>query len=475
MKRPPWLTSLAIILLLCCLLPTPVRATLELNEVESSVSNQYPPLLIARIERDIASGKLLAAWGKFDPKLSAFASFGIEGFYDGNLFGVKVEGRDPNGRTRFYSGYRYSEGAFPDYEKGRTSAGGQFVLGVEVPLMRDGEIDSERLQRQIAQLDLQGVEPLIAFQRIELIAKARKAYVNWVAAGFELHYNQTLLDLALTRNNFLDRMIEEGQMAEVVALDNERIIVKRRLSLSKALEKVRASAIELSLFYRDAKGNSIIPDPSQLPEDFPDVSLYLGSQYTDASLVREAYVRRPELRANSIEMRQNFIALRGAENMFKPRLDLRIESAVNAGNERTKDRGPNDLRAGIEFSMPLWRREAKGKILAINAKTRQLQAKRQFLMDKLKASVLRSHNDHFRAKEQLGLASRSVDLSEQIRLAEDKRFRSGAGDLLDLQIREQQFFEAELAEVDAHAMLLKSWIEIEAALGKPYARPVVVK
>jgi hypothetical protein len=75
-------------------LPTPdnVQAAgpLDLAQVINSVYQSYPLLKVAFLERGIADGKQLAAWGEFDTSLKAFAIEMPEGYYENYRQGVAV-------------------------------------------------------------------------------------------------------------------------------------------------------------------------------------------------------------------------------------------------------------------------------------------------------------------------------------------------------------------------------------------------
>ncbi|MCW5558926.1 MAG: hypothetical protein KIT22_13990, partial [Verrucomicrobiae bacterium] len=159
--------------------PSPLR----LEHVLGSITHQYPPLLAALIERDIAAGRLKSAGAAFD--FNAFAKlFGTpHGYYESGTAEAGFEQFTGLWGSTFFGGYRYTGGdRLPDYYYNtRTEGGGQIRFGVDVPLLRDGSIDRRRAAVLKAQLDQKLADPLIARQRLDFVRAGTVAYGNWVA------------------------------------------------------------------------------------------------------------------------------------------------------------------------------------------------------------------------------------------------------------------------------------------------------
>ena len=66
-------------------------APLQVDEVLGRVREQYPPLLAAWIQQDIATGRVRQAMGAFDPILSGALAVRPMNYYDGSNFELMVE------------------------------------------------------------------------------------------------------------------------------------------------------------------------------------------------------------------------------------------------------------------------------------------------------------------------------------------------------------------------------------------------
>jgi hypothetical protein len=101
------------------IVPAPLVALppIQLDDVLRSVTNQYPPLLAAYIERDIANGRLRSAQGVFDFNVFAKSFGNPSGYYDYGTFDAGFEQFLGVWGSTLFGGYRITRGTLPDYDK----------------------------------------------------------------------------------------------------------------------------------------------------------------------------------------------------------------------------------------------------------------------------------------------------------------------------------------------------------------------
>ncbi|MFM8357348.1 MAG: hypothetical protein ACKOET_02210, partial [Verrucomicrobiota bacterium] len=166
---------------------SPAGPPLRLAEVLAAVTNQYPPLLAALIERDIAAGRLRSAQGAFDFQTFARGFTSPSGYYNSWTLDAGFEQFLGIWGATVFGGYRLSRGdTLPDYNKSRTEAAGEPRIGLRIPLLRDGSIDRRRAAVLRARLDQELADPFILRQQLDFFRAATVAYFNWVAAGQRL-------------------------------------------------------------------------------------------------------------------------------------------------------------------------------------------------------------------------------------------------------------------------------------------------
>jgi outer membrane protein TolC len=435
---------------------------LRLDEVLRSVKERYPPLLAALIEQDVANGRAQQALGAFDTGLALGARLRPAGYYDGTTGQVVLQQPLSSWGGEVYGGYRFSGGFLADYDKARTQDGGEALLGFRLPLLRDGGIDKRRADLYKARIDQELADPFILRQHIDFIRAATVSYYQWVAAGFRFHLAEQLLEIARGRQEAIVAMVERGAQAPIVQVDNERLVVSRELGVVSARRQVEAAAIELSLFYRDAADQPVRPGLDRLPPSFPET----GGPSDDAFSgdLRRALTQRPEVRRLELTMQKNAVDQKLARNNLLPNLDVAAE-VLQAGQDRVRsDIEQQEVEARVGFSVPLQRREAKGRLAAAEANLEQLKAELQFARDQITAAVQDAWSALEQARAQIRQTARNTSLAQELEKAESERFRQGAADLLALQIREQATFDARILEVQATADFFRALAFYRAAI-----------
>lgn len=439
---------------------------LGLEDILASVRSHYPPLLAAWLEQDIAAGKVRRAEGAFDPIISATLMTRPQNYYTASngSFMVTQPLRDSGGKV--YAGYRLTSGFLPDYDrKIRTADGGEAVVGFNLPFLRNRNFDSRRASLTQAQLDRELARPNILRQYLNFLRASRIAYFNWVAAGQELEAAEALLKVAKERDAALGDQLKEGAIAAIVQVDNKRLVVAREIGVINSRRSFEQASIALSLFHRDPRtGTTIMPERDQLPDSFPPI------QFLDElTLVNDrgrAIFRRPEIRQIEIFMAKAKVDRRLAQNDLKPNLDLTVELNQALGGDLPKDIENTEITALMEFSVPIGRNEARGRIEAITANLAQLDKEKVFARE----SIIADANDSFSAVtaayRTLEQTSENVRLSEQLEQAEQDKFKEGATDLLTVQIREQATFDARILEINAMKTYFKALADYFAAVAK---------
>ena len=91
--------------------------------------------------------------GEFDLNVISKVDSRVEGYYDGDYFDVFLEKPLQFLNSKIYAGYRKSEQDFPLYEgKMKTLDEGESVVGVQLSLLRNRNIDPKRLKLQNSRL-----------------------------------------------------------------------------------------------------------------------------------------------------------------------------------------------------------------------------------------------------------------------------------------------------------------------------------
>lgn len=432
----------------------------------ASSREQYPEILAMLADRAVAAGKLRASQGAFDLFLESDAKGWFNGFYQGSAtasVGLEQRFRDRGGAL--YGQYRISEGDLPVYEDvSFTDNLGEVKIGAVFALMRDRAIDGDRAI--ITDLSLAGQQAAIEAYLVQLGVQRRAliAYWNWLANGQVMDLYADMLRTAEARQAAFERQFEEGAIAEIVLVENRRVIASRTSQLALAEQNFQLAANNLSMFWRGPDGSLQTPPPGARPQPEPlsadDFSLGLAR-----SALGEITNRRPDIEiiALGVDRARRQIALR--INDVQPRVDVMVELSRDFGGiaEGGRSRDSTDLVAGVKFSVPLGQTRARGELSAARAELRARQLRRQLATEEAELEI-RNILARLSASYRLYLlAEEEVALAEQMTRSEKQLFDNGASDLFRIIAREDDEARARIALISAHRNALIARTDYDAA------------
>ena len=366
-----------------------------------------------------------------------------------------------------FGAYRIGDGPFPPWYKEReTDGGGEFSVGVGVPLLKNRAIDKRRSEVAQSRLAVTAVDPAVRAQLLEFVRTSSQSYWEWVAAGRAVEAFQELLRLALKRVEQIEERVQQGDVERIVQLNNRQLIAFRETKLIEAQRKLQASAIKLSLFLRDDGGSPLVPHPLQLPTTFPTHADPDPDQLDHD--ISAALQSRPEFFELDLPAQQISIELAQAENSLLPKLDALVETSkdVGAPASEKEDKTPLELEAGLYGEVPLQRREAKGKIESARGKLAQIRAKREYQTNKVTAQVQDAVSGAGGLLGRIHRAQTNVELARQTLELGQISFNAGDIDLVSLNIYEQAVTDAELVWIAAQADYFVALGDYRAALGE---------
>ncbi|NKB36118.1 MAG: multidrug transporter [Gammaproteobacteria bacterium] len=426
--------------------PPAGKNKLSAEDVLNSAARHYPKILESIAEFRAAEAKTLSAEGAFDLTFDIDSYNYAEGFYDGrSVEATASRYLNARGGTRVYGGYKLSNGSFPVYEDERfTNTGGQLNLGVLFSLLRDRDIDPRRFRVSDAGLAAQQAKFDVLLTKLGIAQKAMVAYWRWVALGQKKQVYNNLLSIAEKRDVGLGKEVKEGARAEIVLTESRQNITQRKSLLARAERDFAVAANELGMFYRDASGSPVFVGPENLPDYRPKPSP--ADKNYELQNLNRLYASRPELQKlrNSITRAMRRIELN--QNSLLPRLDLNLGVYQPLGSpaEGGLSRDDSDVIVGLQFSVPLERRVARGALAETRAKLNALRQKERLMEDQIQLEVRNILLNLKTAEELLILAGDEVNQASVLQRAEIQRFRKGASDFFLVNIRENTAAEAEV-------------------------------
>lgn len=437
---------------------------LHVDDVIASVRTHYPPLLATLLERDISDADVLAAEGRFDTIFRVRADSDSLGYYSNRRIDAGIEQPLQWQGLTLSTGYRRGEGEFAPYDgKLDTRSLGEFRTGLRMPLLRDREIDSRRGELARSRIGRKLASLSIDQQKLVVTQAAISRYWSWVAAGRRFAINRDVLAIAEDRQKLLDEGVRAGYLPAIEAIENQRAILQRRSSAIDAERAFQQAAIELSLFLRDSAGVSQIAGIERVPLQFPAATMFDPDRI--ATDTEKALERRPEVARFGAQIDQADIDVQVARNAARPAVDVIAGFTNDSGSSASVRRGPQEFKAGLAFEVPFQNRTARGRQAAAEARQKQLEIRRGFLQDQIRAEVLDGASAVRASFDRLQVLGEEVRLSRELEEAERTRFKLGEGTLFILNLREQATLDAAVRETLAQADYQRAVAAYEYATG----------
>ncbi|NBV06014.1 MAG: hypothetical protein EBS06_02110 [Proteobacteria bacterium] len=413
--------------------------------VESAVRN-YPQILSYYEKVNAAQGSALAALGFFDIRLKQNYYDKSRGFYDGKTSDLLLEKEIGFLSGKVYGGFRKSLGSFAEYEgQMLTNSGGEYRSGAKFSLLKNSTIDENRLEVILANLGLQESKVQLETIKKEIERDASKAYWKWIATAKIFQIYEDLYQLSLTRQKQLEEKLQKGDVAQIIVTENKKNVLRRKNALIKARQDLENSAIYLSLFWRDSEGKPLIAEPHQVSEiNFSLQEISAAKAKNDIEL---ALVNRPEIRILKIKRDENLNQLKYSDNLLKPQLDIDFGVSKDLGNGPIS-RSQGNNYAGLEFSIPLQRREAKGKVINYESKLSSLKYEQQLIEEKIKAEIEQIKIQITSVVEMHHNIAEEAKLAELLENSEREKFKHGASNFFLVNLREQDTAAAKAAVIE---------------------------
>ena len=416
------------------------------SQVTSSATRNYPKILSYYEKVNAAEGSALGSLGFFDIKLKQNYYDKSRGFYDGKTSDTLLEKELGFLGAKVYGGYRRSTGDFPDYEgKSVTNENGEYRAGAKFSLLRDSLIDANRLGVILSNLGLSESRIQLEAIKKEIERDASKAYWKWVAAAKIFHIYQELYQLSLTRQSQLEERLKKGDVAQILVVENKKNILRRKSALARARQDFENSAIYLSLFWRNQNGAPLLAKENQVPK----VNFNLHEVKADQAQrdLDSALTNRAEVRILKISREANLSELSFSKNLFKPQLDVDVGASKDLGRG-SASRSQSENYVGLEFSIPLQQREARGKTALYESKLKSIKYEQQLAEEKIKAELAQIRVQISNIVEIHSNLTQEAELAELLENSEREKFKHGASNFFLVNLREQDTADSKAAVIE---------------------------
>jgi outer membrane protein, heavy metal efflux system len=410
-----------------------------LESVLTMAGERMPLILEAQEKARAAGGQLESAEGAFDHKIKVKTLNQFESKYDNQLWDARLERQTPFSGVSYFVGQRQGTGTYATYEgKYQTSSIGELFAGVDIPLLRDRAMDLPRLQRERARQESQQAKIDLKQKTLEVFLKTGATYWKWIVSGQKLRIVKTWTEIAIQRQEMLEKKVAAGDTSAIKLVDNRRSLSKRRAELVKASREFELACQELAL-YTGAASYAL----SDVPSAFE-----LSTDKTNTPPATTALLLPPfqllQAQRQLLAQEKNY-----AEALRLPELRLGLEGARDLGVLPPNQNDPDQLRASLRIEIPIENRKGAGKVSEVRGKLAALAKREEWLQREWQNRLQQNRVSLETTRSQLELQEQEVADAERMAKAEMKRLQQGDSDVFFVNVREQD-------EADARIRLLET-------------------
>jgi len=325
-----------------------------------------------------------------------------------------------------------------------------------------------------------------AQQAITTVTNTITAYWELVYARANVNVQQQAVTVSQKLYNDNKKQLEIGTMAPLdvtraeseLATDTQNLIVAQTTRLQDEL-------VLKNFISKDPTASNLI-DVEIVPTDKPDApqSIQLAP-FADA--VKEAFVNRPDVQEQMLNLKNGEIDVRATKNALLPLATLTgsYSSTGLAGNSLTATTPPvldktglsdslsqvfhnrfPEYSVGVNLTLPLRNRSAQADSVHAQLTQRQLEAQMQQIKNSAVLDVRNTSIALEQGRAQVQAASKARELQQQTFNAEDKKYRLGASTVYNVILTQRDLITAQGTELRALANLAEAKANYERALGR---------
>jgi len=438
-------------------------------DLVNDVLSQFPAVLMSAQERKFSEAQELAARGAFDLVVEGEWR-DTAGNYENSFFSSRIRKPTSLFGLDLYAGFRQSRGEIPVYYgELETLDRGEWNFGLNLPLLRGFWIDNRRAE--LKKSEIQVKRQTLEFRATELreVEKSLLAYWNWKVALERWRIQKNLLDIAKTRDQWLEKRTRSGDIAAFERKDNLRTVLLRQSALLQAELDLKSREAQLAVFLSspDLKNKIQTSTASEknMESRWPVPQQVAQLNGSVDQLMQEAIKERPEFSIIAAQIAQLEISKDLQDNQFLPKLDFRAEYSKDRGVGGA-NLGDDNSTLSLQFEVPLQYRSVRGQRNQITAEIRRAEFEREFLTRQWRSELEIFQKNLAVATERRSLALQEFELARQLEKGERIRLRQGDTNVLIVNLREQASAEASLRVIETTADVLRAYSSLKIRLGK---------
>lgn len=428
----------------------------------SIVKTYHPILRMADLQVRRAAAEVQQARGNFDPKLSAnldqktFDGKQYYSYFNPALSIPTWYGINVKAALEENIGNRLN----PETTSGKTS-----YLGLEVPA-NGLFFDTRRATLRQAQSMLQLSESERQLMSNDLIYEALSAYWNWVR---DYEQYKIICTAVAVNEQRLQYVITEYNQGNRPAIDSTETLAQLQnfyLQQNSAWLAFRNSGLTLSNYLWLENNlpyvwsDNIVPDSMAFAVQ-PEIPLL-------DSMLHAPLQYHPKLKA--LGFKSDFLRTerRLKAQYLLPKLNLSaglLGPGYALPEEINQPLAGKNYKLGVDFSIPLFMRQARGAYRATSFKILELEQLQAQTELEIRNKVRAYYNEVWALRQQIDIQNEALQNYQKLFQGERLRFEVGESTLFLLNSRENKVLENRQKLVDLNAKWHKSFAALYAAAG----------
>jgi len=416
---------------------------LSKDELVSIVRRYHPVVRQAGLAVERSEAGVRAARGAFDPKLGA-------------EFDRKTLDRE------FYYSYFHPNISIPTWYGLELKAGAEEIAGNRVSRERTlGETSYAGIKWSVTQgllfderrATLRQAQTLVQLSEAErqqqvntILYDALAAYWQWVKLYNYYSIYTNAVELNRQRLMMVKAEFEQGNRPAIDTVEALTQLQAYQLLQNESLMEFRNAGYTLSnfLWLEDNQpamlGDNIVPDTT-------NISLYNELQELPPleELIVQAMSNHPKLQMAEFKIDYYDIERRLKAQYLAPKLDINA-NLLNKGyelpDELTVPFMENNYKLGVDFSMPLLFRKARGEYKQARIKQQEANIERDYSALQIENKIKSYYNEVLTLKKQIELYENANENYSRLLSGELARYRIGESNLFLINSRENKLLEA---------------------------------
>jgi outer membrane protein TolC len=327
-----------------------------------------------------------------------------------------------------------------------TKNSGLLSVGVSVPLLKGLIVDERRMAKQRAEKiqEAYQFEKTIAIN--ELLYQSTLLYINWWYTSQRFDITKNIAETTLQRHMNMRQRFLNGDRAAIDTVETFTQVQNRRIQVSESELDLIKSRIALVAFLSDSTASNLMLLTAQA---FPEIDFAARNSFNIPLLtVMQQIELHPELQLYNNKVDVLKIEKKWKEEKLKPKLNVEYYALQQPLSPNTWNPYLSNYKWGVEFSSPLFLREARGDLKLQQLKIQETDLNREWKSNQILQKSQSLEAAAVQLKTQMQNANKNVSLYKQLLDAENKKLELGESSLFLVNTRENSYFESLMKELE---------------------------